>query len=139
VLIKGNQYKIWMIVKRKTIIAASIWDACNPELPGVVVRKLVELEVLTLDDMIRKLMFIDQPEGSIAVLVTRKARIKDLSNNEKEELVFQKILYVSKVHKHETELKSYGEFVKDIIGSMDPEFVLQLGDADTAYEFLCAC
>jgi hypothetical protein len=84
-------------------------------------------------------MFIDQPEGSTAVLVTCKTRIKDLSDNEKEELVFQKTLYVSKVHKHKTELKSYSKFVKDIISSMDPEFVLQLGDADTIYEFLCAC
>jgi hypothetical protein len=89
--------------------------------------------------MIRKLIFIDQPEGSTAVLVTCKTRIKDLSDNEKEELVFQKTLYVSKVHKHKTKLKSYGKFVKDIISSIDPEFVLQLGDADTIYEFLCAC
>jgi hypothetical protein len=88
VLIKGDQYKMWMIVKRKTVIAASIWDTCNLELPGVVVRKLIEPEVLTLDDMIGKLMFIDQPEGSTAVLVTRKACIKDLSDNKKEELVF---------------------------------------------------
>jgi hypothetical protein len=65
--------------------------------------------------------------------------MKDLSNNKKEELVFQKILYMSKVRKHEVELKSYSEFVKDIIGSMDPEFVLQLSNADIVYEFLCAC
>ena len=82
---------------------------------------------------------MDQPEGSTVVLVTRKARIKDLSNNEKEELVFQKTLYMSKIHKHEVELKSYNKFVKDIIGFIDPEFVLQLGNADTAYEFLYAC
>jgi hypothetical protein len=128
-----------MIIKRKAAIAASIWDACNLELPGAVVRKLVEPEVLMLDNIIRKLTFIDQPEGSTAILVTRKARMKDLSNNKKEELVFQKTLYVSKVRKHEIELKSYGKFVKDIIGSIDPEFVLQLGDADIIYEFLCAC
>jgi hypothetical protein len=48
-----------MIVKYKTIIAASIWDTCNLELPGAVVRKLVEPEVLTPDDMIGKLIFID--------------------------------------------------------------------------------
>jgi hypothetical protein len=130
---------MWMIVKRKTTIVASIWDAYNPELPGVVVRKLVEPEVLTPDNMIRKLTFMDQSEGSTAVLVTCKARMKDLSDNKKEELVFQKTLYVSKVRKYKTELKSYNKFVKDIIGSMDPEFVLQLGDADIAYEFFCAC
>jgi hypothetical protein len=130
---------MWMIVKRKTTIATSIWDACNPELPGAIVRKLVEPEVLTPDNVIGKPTFIDQPEGSTAALVTRKARMKDLSDDKKEELVFQKTLYVSKVRKHETELKSYNEFVKDIIGSIDPEFVLQLGDADTAYELLCAC
>jgi hypothetical protein len=128
-----------MIVKRKTTIAASIWDACNPEFPGVIVRKLIELEVLILDDMIGKLTFIDQPKGSTVILVTRKTRIKDLSDNEKEELVFQKTLYVSKIHKYKTELKSYDKFIKDIIGSMDPEFVLQLGDADIVYEFLYAC
>jgi hypothetical protein len=65
--------------------------------------------------------------------------MKDLSNNEKEELVFQKTLYVSKVRKHETELKSHDKFVKDIISFVDPEFVLQLGDANIAYEFLYAC
>jgi hypothetical protein len=113
-----------MIVKRKTIIAASIWDTCNPEFPGVVVRKLIEPEILILDNMIRKLMFIDQPEGSTVILVTRKARIKNLSDNKKEELMFQKTLYVSKVRKHEIELKSYSKFVKDIIGFVDPEFVL---------------
>jgi hypothetical protein len=74
--------------------------------------------------VIGKPTFIDQPKGSTAVLVTRKARIKDLSDNKKEELVFQKTLYMSKVHKHEIELKSYNEFIKDIISSMDPEFVL---------------
>jgi hypothetical protein len=84
----------------------------------------VELEVLILDNMIRKLTFIDQPKGSTVILVTCKARIKDLSNNKKEELVFQKTLYMSKVHKHETELKSYDKFIKDIIGFVDPEFVL---------------
>jgi hypothetical protein len=99
----------------------------------------VEPEVPTLDDMIRKPTFMDQPEGSTVVLITRKARMKDLSNNKKEELVFQKTLYVSKIRKHETELKSHNEFVKDIIGFIDPEFVLQLGDTDTAYELLCAC
>jgi hypothetical protein len=91
------------------------------------------------DNMIRKLMFIDQPKGSTVVLVTCKARIKDLSDNKKEELVFQKTLYVSKVRKHEIKLKSYSKFVKDIISSIDPEFVLQLGDTDIIYEFLCAC
>jgi hypothetical protein len=139
VLIKGDQYKIWMIVKRKTTIATGIWDACNPELPGAVVRKLVEPEVPTPNDMIRKPTFMDQPEGSTAILVTRKTRMKDLSNNEKEELVFQKILYISKIYKYETKLKSYDKFVKDIIGFIDPEFVLQLGNTDTTYEFLCAC
>jgi hypothetical protein len=89
--------------------------------------------------MIGKPIFMDQPEGSTAVLVTRKTRMEDLSNNEKEELVFQKIFYVLKIRKYEAELKSYSEFVKDIIGFVDPEFVLQLGDADTIYEFLCAC
>jgi hypothetical protein len=84
-------------------------------------------------------MFIDQPESSTAVLIIRKARIKDLSNNKKEELVFQKIFYVSKVRKYEIELKSYNKFIKDIIGSVDPEFVLQLGNTDTVYEFFCAC
>jgi hypothetical protein len=62
--------------------------------------------------------------------------MKDLSNNKKEKLVFQKTLYISKVRKHEIELKSYSKFVKDIIGFIDPEFVLQLGDADTAYKLL---
>jgi hypothetical protein len=128
-----------MIVKHKATIATSIWDICNPEFPGAVVRKLVELEVPILDNMIRKPTFMDQPKGSTAVLVTRKTRIKDLSDNKKEELVFQKTLYVSKVHKYKIELKSYSKFVKDIIGSMDPEFVLQLGDADTVYELLYAC
>jgi hypothetical protein len=46
---------------------------------------------------------------------------------------------MSKIHKYETELKSHSKFVKDIISSVDPEFVLQLGNADTAYEFLYAC
>jgi hypothetical protein len=128
-----------MIVKHKAAIAVGIWDICNPEFPGAIVRKLVEPEVPTLDNMIRKLTFMDQPEGSTAILVTRKARMKDLSNNKKEELVFQKILYVSKVRKHEIKLKSHSKFVKDIIGFIDPEFVLQLGDADIAYEFLYAC
>jgi hypothetical protein len=50
--------------------------------------------------------------------------MKDLSNNKKEELVFQKILYISKVHKYKIELKSHNKFVKDIISSIDPEFVL---------------
>jgi hypothetical protein len=50
--------------------------------------------------------------------------MKDLNDNEKEELVFQKTLYTLKVRKHEVELKAHGEFVKDIIGSLDPEFVL---------------
>jgi hypothetical protein len=129
---------MWMIIKHKTIIATSIWDTCNLELPGAVVRKLIELEVLTLDDIIRKPMFIDQPKGSTAVLVTRKARIKDLSNNKKEKLVFQKILYISKIRKYEIELKSHNKFVKDIIGFVDPEFVLQLGDADTVYKLFYA-
>jgi hypothetical protein len=79
---------MWIIVKRKAAIVASIWDIYNPEFPGAVVRKLVELEVPTLDNMIRKLTFIDQPEGSTVILVTRKARMKDLSDNKKEELVF---------------------------------------------------
>jgi hypothetical protein len=83
-------------------------------------------------------MFMDQPEGSTVILVICKARIKDLSNNKKEELVFQKTLYVSKIHKYEIELKSYNKFVKDIIGSIDPEFVLQLGNTDTIYELLYA-
>jgi hypothetical protein len=82
---------------------------------------------------------MDQPKGSTAILVICKACIKDLSNNKKEKLVFQKTFYMSKVHKHEAELKSYNKFVKDIISSMNPEFVLQLGNADTAYEFLYAC
>jgi hypothetical protein len=89
--------------------------------------------------MIRKPIFIDQPKGSTAILVTCKARIKDLSDNEKEELVFQKTFYMSKIRKYKTELKSYNEFVKDIISFINPESVLQLGDADIAYEFLCAC
>jgi hypothetical protein len=130
---------MWIIIKHKAIIVASIWDTCNLELPRAVVRKLMEPEVLTLDNMIRKPTFMDQPKGSTAVLVTRKTCMKDLSDNKKEELVFQKILYVSKVRKHEVELKSHDKFIKDIISSMDPEFVLQLGDADTAYELLCAC
>jgi hypothetical protein len=74
--------------------------------------------------MIRKLIFMDQPKGLTVILVIRKARMKDLSNNEKEELVFQKTFYVSKVCKHEIKLKSYSKFVKDIISFMDPEFVL---------------
>jgi hypothetical protein len=130
---------MWIIIKHKAIIVASIWDTCNLELPRAVVRKLMEPEVLTLDNMIRKPTFMDQPKGSTAVLVTCKTCMKDLSDNKKEELVFQKILYVSKVRKHEVELKSHDKFIKDIISSMDPEFVLQLGDADTAYELLCAC
>jgi hypothetical protein len=89
-----------------------------------------------LDNMIRKLMFIDQPESSTIILVTRKTRIKDLSDNKKEELVFQKTFYVSKIRKHKTKLKSHSKFVKDIIGSIDPEFVLQLGDTDITYKFL---
>jgi hypothetical protein len=128
-----------MIVKYKTIIAASIWDIYNPEFPRAIVRKLVELEVLIPDNMIRKLIFIDQPKGSTVILITCKTYIKDLSNNKKKELVFQKTLYISKIHKYETELKSYSKFVKDIISFVDPEFVLQLGDTDTAYELLCAC
>jgi hypothetical protein len=130
---------MWIIVKHKAAIATSIWDACNPEFPGAIVRKLIEPEVPTLDNMIRKPIFIDQPKGSTVVLITRKTRIKDLSDNEKKELVFQKTFYVSKVHKHEIELKSYNKFIKDIISSIDPEFVLQLGDTDTVYEFLYAC
>jgi hypothetical protein len=137
-LIKGDQYKIWIIVKRKATIAASIWDICNLELPGAIVRKLIELEVPTPNDMIGKLIFMDQPEGSTVILVICKARIKDLSDNKKEKLVFQKTLYVLKVRKHEIELKSHSKFVKDIIGFVDPEFVLQLGNADIAYEFFCA-
>ena len=50
---------MWMIVKRKAAIAASIWDICNPEFPGAIIRKLVEPEVLILDNMIRKLIFMD--------------------------------------------------------------------------------
>jgi hypothetical protein len=115
---------MWIIIKRKATITASIWDICNLEFPRAIIRKLVELEIPTLDNIIRKPMFMDQPEGSTAILVIRKARMKDLSDNEKEELVFQKTLYVSKIRKHETELKSYSKFVKDIISSMDPEFVL---------------
>jgi hypothetical protein len=128
-----------MIVKHKAAIATSIWDTCNLELPRAVVRKLVELEVPTPDNIIRKPTFIDQPEGSTVILVTRKARMKDLSDNKKKELVFQKTLYVSKVRKHEIKLKSYNKFVKDIISFVDPEFVLQLGDTDTIYEFLYTC
>jgi hypothetical protein len=57
--------------------------------------------------------------------------MKDLSNNKKKKLVFQKILYVSKIRKYKVELKSYSKFVKDIIGSVDPEFVRksECGDA----------
>jgi hypothetical protein len=99
----------------------------------------VELEVPTPNNIIRKLTFMDQPKGSTAILVTRKARIKDLSNNKKEKLVFQKTLYVSKIRKYKAELKSYSKFVKDIINSIDPEFVLQLNDTDIVYEFLYAC
>jgi hypothetical protein len=58
-LIKGDQYKMWMIIKHKTTIAASIWDICNLEFPGAIVRKLVEPEVPTLDNIIRKPIFID--------------------------------------------------------------------------------
>jgi hypothetical protein len=79
---------MWIIVKRKTIIAASIWDTCNLELPGAIVRKLVEPKVLTPDNIIGKLTFIDQPKGSTAALVTCKARMKDLSDNKKKKLVF---------------------------------------------------
>jgi hypothetical protein len=50
---------MWIIVKRKAAIAAGIWDACNLELLGILVRKLVELEVPMPDDVIRKQMFID--------------------------------------------------------------------------------
>jgi hypothetical protein len=128
-----------MIVKHKATIAANIWDICNPEFPRAIVRKLVELEVLTLDDIIRKPTFMDQPEGSTVILVIRKTCMKDLSDNKKEKLVFQKTFYISKVRKHEIKLKSYNKFVKDIIGFIDPEFVLQLGDTDIAYEFFCAC
>jgi hypothetical protein len=53
--------------------------------------------------------------------------------------VFQKTFYMLKVRKHKTKLKSYNKFVKDIISFVDPEFVLQLGDTDIIYEFLCAC
>jgi hypothetical protein len=98
----------------------------------------MELEVLIPDDIIGKLMFMDQPEGSTIVLVTCKARIKDLSNNEKKKLVFQKTFYVLKIYKHEIKLKSHSKFVKDIIGFIDPEFVLQLDNTDTAYELLYA-
>jgi hypothetical protein len=91
-----------------------------------------------LNDMIRKPIFMDQPKGSTAILVIRKTRMKDLSNNEKKELVFQKILYVLKVRKYKIELKSYNKFIKDIISSVDPEFVLQLGNTNTTYEFLYA-
>jgi hypothetical protein len=128
-----------MIVKYKATIATSIWDTCNPKLPGIIIRKLIEPEIPTPDDIIRKPIFIDQPESSTVVLVTRKARIKDLSNNEKEKLVFQKTLYISKIRKYKIKLKSYNKFVKDIISSIDPEFVLQLGNANIAYEFLCIC
>jgi hypothetical protein len=65
--------------------------------------------------------------------------MKDLSDNKKKELIFQKIFYVSKIYKHEIELKSYNKFVKDIIGSIDPEFILQLGNTNIVYKFLCAC
>jgi len=50
---------MWMIVKRKAAVVAGIWDACNPELPGIVVRKLVEPEVPIPDDVIGKPMFMD--------------------------------------------------------------------------------
>jgi hypothetical protein len=53
--------------------------------------------------------------------------------------VFQKIFYISKIRKYKIKLKSYNKFVKDIIGSINPEFVLQLDDTDIIYEFLCAC
>jgi hypothetical protein len=65
--------------------------------------------------------------------------MKDLSDNKKKKLVFQKTLYVSKIHKYKTELKSYDKFIKDIISFIDPEFVLQLDNIDITYEFLCAC
>jgi hypothetical protein len=84
-------------------------------------------------------MFIDQPKSSTAILIIRKARIKDLSNNKKKKLVFQKTLYMSKIRKHEIELKSYNKFIKDIIGFIDPEFVLQLGNTDITYEFFYTC
>jgi hypothetical protein len=128
-----------MIVKHKTIIATNIWDIYNLEFPGVIVRKLVELEVLILDNIIGKLIFIDQPEGSTAILVIYKARIKDLSDNKKKELVFQKTFYILKVRKYEIELKSYNKFIKDIISSIDPEFVLQLGNTNTIYKFFYTC
>jgi hypothetical protein len=48
-----------MIVKRKTIIAISIWDIYNLEFPGAIVRKLIEPEVPTLNNMIGKLTFMD--------------------------------------------------------------------------------
>jgi hypothetical protein len=128
-----------MIVKHKTTIATNIWDIYNLEFPGVIVRKLVELEVLILDNIIGKLIFIDQPEGSTAILVIYKARIKDLSNNKKKELVFQKTFYILKVRKYEIELKSYNKFIKDIISSIDPEFVLQLGNTNTIYKFFYTC
>jgi hypothetical protein len=83
-------------------------------------------------------MFMDQPEGSTAILVTRKTHIKDLSDNKKKKLIFQKTFYVSKVYKHEIELKSYNKFIKDIIGFIDPEFVLQLDNTNIIYEFLYA-
>jgi hypothetical protein len=50
---------MWIIVKHKTIIATSIWDIYNLEFPGTIVRKLIEPEVLTLDNMIRKPIFMD--------------------------------------------------------------------------------
>jgi hypothetical protein len=74
--------------------------------------------------MIRKLIFIDQPKGSTVILVICKTRIKDLSDNKKKELVFQKMFYMLKVYKYEIKLKYYNKFVKDIISFMDPEFVL---------------
>jgi hypothetical protein len=44
-----------------------------------------------------------------------------------------------KIRKHEIELKSYSKFIKDIIGSINPEFVLQLGNINIVYKFFYAC
>jgi len=137
VLMRSDQYEMWISIKRKTAVAAGIWDTCNPDTEEHKLRVIAEPVIPTAETIKQGAVYELMIEGQARVV--RKAKVSDLDADEKDELVWQRQLHTQKQRKYESEYKASASLVIDIVSTIDPEFLLQLTRSDTPYELLGAC
>jgi len=123
VLMRSDQYEMWISIKRKTAIAAGIWDTCCPDTEEAKLRVIAEPVIPTAETIKQGAVYEPAVEGQ-SVRVIRKAKVSDLDADEKDELVWQRQLHAQKQQKYEAEHRVSATFVINIIGTIDPEFLL---------------